>query len=338
MDKKYYQRMDKKTAAETIEAQIEFEQKLEMSVEAQITANTERNELANQLKKRNIVLISGNTYPNESNDKTKVESMFGPSVNDLENSRNSRPDIFEPVASPWRNKSKRAKYICIEGVEGVGKTTQVELLVKKLESMGYKVLQTKEPGTPHIPLTMTLRNIMLDSQYNEQLMTPIAREYVSQAIRAIHLDKLIVPSLDKYDFIIQDRGLLSGFAYGVACGNREEWITDWLFKMTTNMNHQPDSKLPPRIYDSVILIVPSDVEKCLLGAKKAKQEFKMGDAMELKGLEFMKTVQENMQKYKDYFAWSRIEYDTELGEKDAVASIFLIHKEILRCALVDIRE
>ena len=112
----------------------------------------------------------------------------------------------------------KARYICLEGIEGVGKTTQTDLLVKTLRDRGFSVLQTKEPGTPLVPLTMVLRGIMLDNQYDAQMTRP-AREFISQAIRSIHLEQLIVPNLDKYDFIIQDRGVLSGYAYGTACGN-----------------------------------------------------------------------------------------------------------------------
>ena len=113
---------------------------------------------------------------------------------------------------------KKAKYICLEGTEGVGKTTQTRKLVDTLRARGYAVLETKEPGSPHSPLTMTLRGIMLDNQYDSQMTRP-AREFISQAIRSIHLEQVIVPNLYKYDFIIQDRGILSGYAYGTACGN-----------------------------------------------------------------------------------------------------------------------
>src|ERR1019366_1877729 len=115
--------------------------------------------------------------------------------------------------------------ICLEGCEGVGKTTQTQKLVDHLRAKGFKVLQTKEPGTSHLPLTMQLRGIMLDKQYDEQL-TVAARELISQAIRSIHIEKLILPALTEYDYIIQDRGILSGLAYGSACGNDVDWLLD----------------------------------------------------------------------------------------------------------------
>ena len=83
----------------------------------------------------------------------------------------------------------KARYIVLEGTEGVGKTTQTVTLVNYLERQGYSCLQTKEPGTVHSPLTMELRNIMLNAKYDEQLTTS-SRELISQAIRSIHLEQV----------------------------------------------------------------------------------------------------------------------------------------------------
>src|ERR1017187_8360897 len=130
-------------------------------------------------------------------------------------------------------KTCKARYIVFEGTEGVGKSTQTQKLVDYLRAKGYKVLQTKEPGTSHAPLTMLLRSIMLDKQYDEQLTAP-ARELISQAIRSIHMDKVVVPALLTHDFIVQDRGVLSGLAYGTACGNELDRIISLSEYITEN--------------------------------------------------------------------------------------------------------
>lgn len=196
-----------------------------------------------------------------------------------------------------------AKYICIEGTEGCYKTTNARALSDSLELMGYKVLQTKEPGTPHLSLTMDLRGIMLDGKHEAQ-MTVKAREFVSQAIRSIHLEKLVIPAFNSYDYIIQDRGMLSGMAYGIACGNKASDLA-LLMELVCN-----DTKLSLvrkadfanmsvlyyeqawNIYDQIIFL-KGDTEKGLQKAQAAKQEFAAGDAIESKGLAFMKTVDEH---------------------------------------------
>lgn len=178
-------------------------------------------------------------------------------------------------------------YICCEGTEGVGKTTQATLLAQYLRERGYSVLETKEPGTPLSPLTMQLRNIMLDKQYENEI-TPIARELISQAIRSIHLERIIAPALKSYDFIVQDRGILSGLAYGSACGHSMPWLKD----LATHVLIAGVNKLNfYHLYDYVIYL-KGDVTQGLQRAQAAKQEFKAGDAMEAKGTAFLNDVAE----------------------------------------------
>lgn len=198
---------------------------------------------------------------------------------------------------------KRAIYICFEGTEGVGKTTQTQKLVDYLRSKGHKVLQTKEPGTSHSPLTMLLRGIMLDKQYDEQLSTP-ARELISQAIRSIHLEKVIAPSLYSYDFIIQDRGILSGLAYGTACGNP----TDVLQYIASYVIAPVRDQLRNNVYDSIIYL-KGETSLSLKRALNSKQEFASGDAMEARGNPFIQTVASNMDAMSQAFNTHTISVD-----------------------------
>ena len=192
------------------------------------------------------------------------------------------------------------KYICVEGGEGTYKTTTVSALVKHYRSIGLKVLETKEPGTLHLPVTLELRKIMLSNEYNHQI-TPEARELLTQAIRSIHLDKLIKPELKKgdYDLIIQDRGLLSGRIYAKACGNSPPIIT-------VLENYILDSFLNylrrVYVYDSVIVFY-NDMDHNLEVASSAKQEFVSGDAIESMGPEFHTKVNREFKKSmeKRYF-------------------------------------
>lgn len=216
---------------------------------------------------------------------------------------------------------KKAQYICLEGTEGVGKTTQTQILVDYLRSLGYRVLMTKEPGTSHVPLTMILRGIMLDNQYDAEMTRP-AREYISQAIRSIHLERLIVPNLYEYDFIIQDRGILSGYAYGTGCGNDFEFLR----QLATNNVDAADQKasvfpfVAEHIYDKVIYL-RGDSLKGLAKAKAAKQEFTTGDAMESRGDSFIDNVSKNMDQMATRFKTVRIDVDGK--------SIEDVHNEIL---------
>lgn len=214
---------------------------------------------------------------------------------------------------------RKAKYICLEGTEGVGKTTQTKRLVESLTAQGYRVLQTKEPGIDLVPLTMKLRGIMLDNQYDAVLTKP-AREFISQAIRSIHLERLIVPSLYEYDYIIQDRGILSGYAYGEACGNS----FDSIHSMAVQNVDSADMGVlrPESIYDLVIYLRGNSV-KGLQKAKASKQEFETGDAMESRGITFIDKVAKNMDEMSFRFKTVRIDVDDK--------SIEEVHSEILTC-------
>lgn len=58
------------------------------------------------------------------------------------------------------------KYICIEGGEGTYKTTTTKALASYYRSKGLRVLETKEPGTAHLPITMQLREFVLSNSYD----------------------------------------------------------------------------------------------------------------------------------------------------------------------------
>lgn len=173
----------------------------------------------------------------------------------------------------------KTKYIVFEGGEGTYKTSTMAAVADKLRADGYSVLTTKEPGTPHVPLTMELRKIMLSNEYDDVLPT-YAREFISQAIRQTHIEKLIRPAYasGEYDFILQDRGILSGIIYANACGA----------KFATNFTPfalgQPGIVSENYLYNLTIVFhrdMPSvDI------ALNAKQEFAKGDVMESRGNEF----------------------------------------------------
>lgn len=205
--------------------------------------------------------------------------------------------------------NKKAKYVVIEGVEGVGKTTQTRLLVDTLRARGFTVLETKEPGSSHSPLTMTLRGIMLDNQYDSQMTRP-AREFISQAIRSIHLEQVIVPNIYKYDFIIQDRGILSGYAYGEACGNAFENLQNMANQnvASADKEHIVFPKRAESIYDCVIYL-RGDLIEGLAKAKASKKEFETGDAMESRGVNFMNNVSKNMDNMSNRFRTIKIDVD-----------------------------
>ena len=204
---------------------------------------------------------------------------------------------------------RKAKYICFEGTEGSFKTTNAIKLAKYLEDKGFKVLLTKEPGTLHAPLTMELRGIMLDVKHESQ-MTVSAREFISQAIRSIHIDKVIIPALQEYDYIIQDRGILSGLSYGHVCGNSHLFLAQLASEVCRNVGGDWHE-----LYDKVVFL-RNNTTKGLARAKSSKQEFVAGDAMEAKGDEFMMRVTKDMNEMVHAFPHCTIDVEGKTVEEN----------------------
>jgi len=92
-------------------------------------------------------------------------------------------------------------FITFEGIEGCGKTTQVNKLKKYFESLGREVLVTLEPGGSR--LGQTLRKILLSM--DSQDLTREAELFLYLADRAQHVDQVIRPALEQGQVVISDR-------------------------------------------------------------------------------------------------------------------------------------
>ncbi|PJM75777.1 dTMP kinase [Bifidobacterium simiarum] len=109
-------------------------------------------------------------------------------------------------------------FVSFEGVDGVGKTTQVERLRQYLESRGRTVLVTREPGGT--PLGATLRRLLLRNVAEDAAdIAPRAEALIFAADRAQHVAETIRPALARGEVVITDRYLDSSLAY--QAGGRE---------------------------------------------------------------------------------------------------------------------
>ena len=92
-------------------------------------------------------------------------------------------------------------FITFEGVEGSGKSTQVELLVSVLRAKGYDCVSTREPGATKIG--EKIRAILLDSGCGSVL--PITELLLYEADRAQHVSEIIEPALAANKVVVSDR-------------------------------------------------------------------------------------------------------------------------------------
>jgi dTMP kinase len=103
----------------------------------------------------------------------------------------------------------RGRFISLEGGEGAGKSTQLAALAEALEGRGLKVLTTREPGGS--PGAEAIRKLLLEGDANRWSLR--AEALLFAAARADHVEKTIVPALDRGDWVLSDRFLDSSLAY-----------------------------------------------------------------------------------------------------------------------------
>lgn len=107
----------------------------------------------------------------------------------------------------------KGKFIVFEGIDGSGKTTQLNLLAEDLRSRGFTVLDTREPGGTRVG--ESIREILLNPAYGE--LVPRAEALLYAAARAQHVAQVILPALNKGEIVLCDRFLDSSLAYQ-GCG------------------------------------------------------------------------------------------------------------------------
>jgi len=100
-------------------------------------------------------------------------------------------------------------FITIEGPEGAGKTTVVAKLQQQLESRGFQVVITREPGG--IKISEAIRNIILDTTNTN--MDPKTEALLYAAARRQHLVEKIIPALEEGKIVLCDRFIDSSLAY-----------------------------------------------------------------------------------------------------------------------------
>lgn len=102
-----------------------------------------------------------------------------------------------------------AKFITLEGIEGVGKTSNLEYIRTLLEQAGKQCVVTREPGGT--TLGESLRSLLLE--HADDHMSHDAELLLMFAARAEHLKKVIYPALEAGNYVLCDRFTEATYAY-----------------------------------------------------------------------------------------------------------------------------
>ena len=167
----------------------------------------------------------------------------------------------------------RGKFITVEGGEGVGKSTNIELVCDLVRRSGHTVLQTREPGGT--PMAERIRAMLLE--HGDEALPDDAELLLFFAARSLHINNVIRPALEAGTWVVCDRFTDTTRAYqGGGRGldrARIETLAEWV-----HGDLQPDL--------TVLLDAPPDV-----GMGRAE---KRGDAdrLETERAEFHGRVRE----------------------------------------------
>tara|TARA_R110002049_G_scaffold1062_3_gene7975 strand:- start:1692 stop:2318 length:627 start_codon:yes stop_codon:yes gene_type:complete len=123
---------------------------------------------------------------------------------------------------------KRGKFITIEGIEGVGKSTHMDRLVKHIEAQGITVRRAREPGGT--PTAERIREVVLG--HTDETIPPIAELLLMFAARSVLVENLIRPALNAGEWVVSDRFVDASRAYqgggrGVPM-ERIDKLADWV--------------------------------------------------------------------------------------------------------------
>ena len=201
----------------------------------------------------------------------------------------------------------RGRFLTFEGIDGAGKSSQIEAAVAHLRRRGHQVVQTREPGGTS--LGERLRELLL-----HQPMHLETEAMLMFAARREHLETLILPALARGEWVVSDRFTDATYAYQVGGRGldrcRFEVLERWV-----HAGFQPDLTL---LFD----IEPAIAAERLAGAGSAPDRFE--------------------REQVDFFARVRKAYLERAGEAggrirviDASAPVAVIRERVM--AAVDLR-
>jgi dTMP kinase len=173
-----------------------------------------------------------------------------------------------------------ATLVDIEGLDGSGKTTAIKTLCSALLEMGFRVLETREVGSQHVPFASKLREIVLDPANK---LDGTTMELLFAAMR-IESQKEYRRVSEDYDFIVSDRGYLSHLAYTDHNVNEDFTKDFYLTLLNKYLPAKPDH----------VLYLSVDPEVAL---RRRMRRGEVPDAIEIKGVQFQTMVGKSFKKY-----------------------------------------
>ena len=199
-------------------------------------------------------------------------------------------------------------FIALEGPDGAGKSTQIQLLQEYLEKKGYEIIVTREPGGTVI--SEAVRQIILNKEYRE--MSEKTELLLYAAARAQLVEEIIRPALKAGKAVICDRFLESSVVYqGIARGLGVDTVYA--------VNDFALEGLRPQL----TILLDLDAEE---GLRRKKNQAEL-DRMEAEGLEFHQRVAEGYRFLADREKERIMRISATLPKEEIHAKIVLAIEE-----------
>ena len=115
----------------------------------------------------------------------------------------------------------KGTFICIEGLDGSGKTTHTHKLVRNLQKHGFDAVYTTEPSQGE--LGRFIRGTILEGK---KRVPRVVEAVLFAADRVEHLEKDVKPAMDAGKIVVSDRCVYSSLAYQGSAGLDLAWIED----------------------------------------------------------------------------------------------------------------
>lgn len=194
-------------------------------------------------------------------------------------------------------------FITMEGPDGSGKTTQIELIKKYLENKGYDIVIAREPGGTNIG--EVIREVILNPDHKE--MCHMAELLLYAAARAQLVNQVIAPALLAGKAVICDRFVESSAVYqGIGRGLGVDTVYE--------VNNYALGDVKPKL----TILMDLDAEE---GIKRKEKQTKL-DRMEQEDISFHERVVEGYRQLATL-------YPERIVSIDAMLPIEEIHKKIV---------
>jgi dTMP kinase len=167
-------------------------------------------------------------------------------------------------------------FVGFEGIDGSGKTTLIDLVLKQLITNNYPALKTREPGGSAIG--QSIRNLL---QHSNAEMSSLTEAFLFAADRAEHIKSLIAPAINQGKIVLSDRTYLSSMVYQAD----EELSQETILKINT-------VALQGTSPDLVIFIDISPEEALKRAVARAENQTRF----ESRGVEYFKKVADEYKK------------------------------------------